>query len=80
MRDFFLGFCKLCSSEARSWGYCGRHAWRHFDQGEECAWCGADLDHEEDRCRNQRGEAFCRPAHRSASGRALRRFLAEEEG
>lgn len=81
----FLGFCKvdLCTSEARSWGYCGRHAWRHFEPGEECSWCGALLTDpefpESRRCRNRRDEAFCSPSHRSASGRALRQLLASEE-
>lgn len=79
----YFEFCKapLCSSQARSWGYCGRHAWRHFEPGEECAWCGAALtgeDHPITRCHNQRGEAFCSSSHRSSSGRALRRFLAAE--
>jgi hypothetical protein len=79
MREFFLGFCRDCTSERRVGDYCGRHAWRHFEPGEECAWCGADLDHEPKRCRNQRGEAFCTPYHRSASNAALRRLLARPE-
>lgn len=43
---------------------------------EECAWCGAAVPPEAPR--NRRGEHFCSEAHRAASGRALRRFLAAD--
>lgn len=84
----FLGFCQApgCHAEWRWKGYCGRHAHLYFPPGAECAWCGADLHardaagrlYEPARCWNRREEAFCTPAHRSASNRALARLRAGE--
>jgi hypothetical protein len=45
----------------------------------DCAWCGAELAESPDACANGRGEGFCRPGHRSASGRALRRLLERDQ-
>lgn len=55
------------------------HPARHFPPGLECAWCGGPLDDEPERCRNDRDEAFCRPAHRTSSNRALRRLIQATE-
>ncbi len=38
----------------------------------DCAWCGGEC---EDEHRNRGGEIFCSKNHRSASNRALKRFV-----
>ena len=45
----------------------------------DCAWCGAACDQPHP-YPNRRGEMFCSPSHRSASNRALARFLGAHEG
>ena len=45
----------------------------------DCAWCGAACDQPHP-YPNRRGEAFCSPSHRSASNRALARFLGAHDG
>lgn len=63
----------------------GAHPARHYPSkyfpfGSECSWCGADLEHEPERCRNKAGEIFCRPSHKDASDRALRRLRQRVDG
>ncbi len=53
---------------------------RYFPRGSVCAWCGGELEHEPERCRNKRDEVFCRPSHKDASNRALRRLRQRTEG
>jgi hypothetical protein len=50
----------------------------HFTDA-DCAWCGAALADEPERCMNRRDEAFCTPNHRTASNRALRRLIERTE-
>ena len=42
----------------------------------ECAWCGGEAL---DVFINKRLEVFCSPVHRTASNRALRRLLQDQE-
>ena len=44
----------------------------------ECSWCGGVCDQPRPFL-NRAGEVFCSPSHRSASNRALKRFLERAE-